>query len=141
MSFKSVIQYIIEHNKKTSTLKKNPQSPILMKTILSEILAPDFNQKVMLYTQNVSKRLVFIFNRMNTIGYLMRSPVLKSMGYHPLINSELPIKFARNLDLFMNHFKNFSTQTQEHIIQEFIKYIYDDMQNLILERNSDLKLS
>ena len=141
MSFKSVIQYIIEHNKKTSTLKKNPHSPILMKTILSEILAPDFNQKVMLYTQNVAKRLVFIFNRMNTIGYLMRSPVLKSMGYHPLINSELPIKFARNLDLFMNHFKNFSTQTQEHIIQEFIKYIYDDMQNLILERNSDFRPS
>lgn len=139
MSFKSVIQYIIEHNKKTSTLKKNPRSATLMKTVLDEILAPDFNQKVMLYTQNVSKRLVFIFNRMNTIGYLMRSPVLKSMGYHPLINSELPIKFAKNLDLFMKHFKNFSTQTQEHIIQECINYIHDDMQNLLLERNPESK--
>jgi hypothetical protein len=137
MSFKSVIQYIIEHNKKISTLKKNPQAPILMKTVLNEILAPDFNQKVMLYTQNVSKRLVFIFNRMNTIGYLMRSPTLKSLGYHPLINSEIPIRFAKNLEVFMNHFKNFSLQTQEHIIQEFINYIHQDNQNLLLAHNQE----
>lgn len=141
MSLKSVIQYIIEHNKKMCTLQKNPKSPLLMKTILNEILAPDFNHKVMLYTENVSKRLVFIFNRMNTIGYLMRSPALKAMGYHPLINSELPIKFAKNLDIFMKHFKNFSQQTQEHIIQEFINYIHNDMQNLILEKNSDFNHS
>ena len=139
MSFKSIIQYIIEHNKKTSTLKQNPHSPILIQTVLDEILAPDFNQKVLLYTQNVSKRLVFIFNRMNTIGYLMRSPVLKSMGYHPLINSELPIKFAKNLALFIQHFKNFSAQTQEHIIQECINYIYDDMQNLVVENSAELQ--
>lgn len=52
-----------------------------------------------------SNRLIFIFNRLTSLGFLMRSPLLKGLGFHPVINTESPAKFINNLKLFLYYFQ------------------------------------
>lgn len=64
-----------------------------------------------------SNRLIFIFNRLTSLGFLMRSPLLKGLGFHPVINTETPTKFINNLKLFLNYFKALDQEQKENYIK------------------------
>ena len=46
----------------------------------------------------------------------MRSPILKGLGYHPLINTELPIQFSDYLPYFYQHFHQYPKDLQKELI-------------------------
>ncbi len=72
--------------------------------------------------QNIFKRLIFIFNRLTISGYLLRSPVLKGLGYHPLIHTEYPIKFLENYPLFISYFKDWSEQEKDDFLDAVLLF-------------------
>lgn len=65
---------------------------------------------------NQTSRLIFIFNRLTSLGFLMRSPLLKGLGYHPVINTETPAKFINNLKLFLKYFEKLDEQEKHDCI-------------------------
>jgi len=73
----------------------------LVQTCLSFLLNPNSIPKIQQYFTNQASRLIFIFNRLTSLGFLLRSPLLKGLGYHPLINSEVPIKIANDIEIFI----------------------------------------
>jgi len=95
--------------------EKDPQE---LKTWLADALRSQQLQKISVEKlQNISKRLIFIFNRLTISGYLLRSPVLKGLGYHPLIHTELPIKFLENMSLFTAYYANLSDVEQDELLE------------------------
>jgi hypothetical protein len=68
------------------------------------------------YLENYTSRLIFTFNRLTSLGYLLRSPVLKGLGYHPLINTEVPSKLKQNFDLFVQLLKKESYEKQIEVL-------------------------
>lgn len=80
---------------------------------------PSANKQAQLYFQNLTNRLIFIFNRLTSLGYLLRSPLLKGHGYHPLINSEVPNRIAENFPIFLQHFLNKSESEKLIFLKQF----------------------
>jgi len=68
------------------------------------------------FLENHTSRLIFTFNRLTSLGYLLRSPVLKGLGYHPFINTEVPAKLKQNFELFVQLLGNESYEKQIEII-------------------------
>lgn len=68
------------------------------------------------FLENHTHRLIFTFNRLTSLGYLLRSPVLKGLGYHPLINTEVPSKLKQNFELFVQLLKNESYEKQIEVL-------------------------
>lgn len=77
---------------------------------------PAIHDQLIAHFQQLSKRLVFIFNRLTAHGYLMRSPILKGLGYHPLIHTELPTQFLEYLPIFYQQFKQYPDDLQKQLI-------------------------
>ena len=78
-------------------------------------------EKIQHFKQQTN-RLIFIFNRLTSLGFLMRSPHLKGLGYHPLINTETPNRFANQLEIFINLFNHCSLDEQYEMINELMQY-------------------
>lgn len=84
--------------------------------LIQHTLKPNAEIQHIEHFQYLSKRLIFIFNRLTANGYLMRSPILKGLGYHPLINTELPIQFSDYLPYFYQHFQQYPKDLQKELI-------------------------
>lgn len=87
-----------------------------VEVLRQHMLTPDTQVQHIEHFQYLSKRLIFIFNRLTANGYLMRSPILKGLGYHPLINTELPIQFSEYLPYFYQNFQHYPKDLQEELI-------------------------
>jgi hypothetical protein len=74
------------------------------------------------YFQQHTNRLIFIFNRLTSLGFLMRSPHLKGLGYHPLINTDTPNRFINHLEIFINLYSHTSIEEQYQIIHQLLEY-------------------
>jgi|LauGreDrversion4_2_1035121.scaffolds.fasta_scaffold16029_6 hypothetical protein len=93
------------------------------------------------YFQQHTNRLIFMFNRLTSLGFLMRSPYLKGLGYHPLINTDTPIRFANHLQIFMNLYSHTTTDQQYQIIHQLLEYakpqqdlnLSDEYENMCLK--------
>lgn len=88
----------------------------------------EFMDKKSIQYQNISKRLIFIFNRLTSLGFLLRSPILKGLGYHPVIHTELPKKFAEHIPQFLAFFNQLPEPSQLKLIEDCIK-IQDVLQS------------
>jgi hypothetical protein len=78
-----------------------------------------FFQNIQTMLQNHSHRLIFIFNRMTSLGFLLRSPLFKGMGYQPLIHTEAPLRLNENFLSFVNYYQNQDLNTKASLISHF----------------------
>jgi hypothetical protein len=94
------------------------------------------------YFQQHSNRLIFMFNRLTSLGFLMRSPHLKGLGYHPLINTDTPNRFVNHLQIFMNLYSHKTIDEQYQIIHQLLKYTKpkQDLNFRLEKENMYLKL-
>jgi hypothetical protein len=102
-------------DKKTQNLKPDIQ---LIKGTLQSQEIYELNS---IAFQNMSKRLIFIFNRLTTLGYLLRSPILKGLGYNPLIHTELPKKFSEQFPQIIQTLQELPHHMQLQVIQETLQ--------------------
>jgi len=72
-------------------------------------------KEVQLLLQNHSHRLIFMFNRLTSLGFLLRSPLFKGLGYQPLIHTEAPMKIAENFVWFVEHYQQQTAQTKAEV--------------------------
>lgn len=88
--------------------------------VLSDFLDNDEVALTARFIENHTGRLIFTFNRLTSLGYLLRSPLLKGLGYHPLINTEAPTKLKQNFEIFVQLLKTESYDRQLEIIQHIL---------------------
>lgn len=87
-------------------------------------------EQIQYYFQNVTNRLIFIFNRLTTLGYLLRSPLLKGLGYHPFMNSDVPNRLSVNTELFLNHFLSLNETQKFNLLEKFMVESYSSQNTL-----------
>lgn len=100
-----------------------------------QILHQDNSEKlkksVNLMLQNHSHRLIFMFNRLTSLGFLLRSPLFKGLGYQPLIHTEAPLKIAENFAWFIELYHQQTADTQAELISNFIPARSLQLQNRV----------
>ncbi len=74
-------------------------------------------QALQTHLQYQSQRLIFIFNRMTSLGFLLRSPIFKGMGYQPLIHTEAPLRLFTNFLHFIQQYQTHNAETQSLILE------------------------
>lgn len=109
------IQSGLSADKKTQDLR--PDTQLIQKILQSQEIL-ELNS---IAFQNMSKRLIFIFNRLTTLGYLLRSPILKGLGYNPLIHTELPKKFSEQFPKIIQTLQELPHDIQLQVIQEALQ--------------------
>lgn len=70
----------------------------------------------------------------------MRSPYLKGLGYHPLINTDTPIRFANHLQIFMNLYSHTTTDQQYQIIHQLLEYAKPQQDLNLSDENENMCL-
>lgn len=88
--------------------------------VLSDFLDEDEVKLTAHFIENNTGRLIFTFNRLTSLGYLLRSPLLKGLGYHPLINTEAPLKLKQNFEVFIQLLKKEPYERQLEIVQHVL---------------------
>ncbi|HBB53262.1 MAG TPA: hypothetical protein DCZ80_05125 [Legionellales bacterium] len=109
------IQSGLSADKKTQDLR--PDTQLIQKILQSQEIL-ELNS---IAFQNMSKRLIFVFNRLTTLGYLLRSPILKGLGYNPLIHTELPKKFSEQFPKIIQTLQELPHNIQLQVIQEALQ--------------------
>jgi hypothetical protein len=91
-----------------------------IKECIDYLLNPDSLSEIKQYFANHSSRLIFIFNRLTSLGFLLRSPLLKGIGYHPLINTDVPNRLFNNLEILIQFLTNASHDKQYSFVQRIL---------------------
>lgn len=119
--------------------KKNSSSEFKLEVIQNLFKSHDILELNSTHFQNISKRLIFIFNRLTTLGYLLRSPMLKGLGYHSLIHTELPKKFSEQLPQILKTIQELPESSQLQLIQDCLQLRIPQETLSISDRRQDEK--
>lgn len=109
----------------------------LIEPCLSFLLNPNSIPKIQQFFANQTSRLIFIFNRLTSLGFLLRSPLLKGLGYHPLINTDVPNRIASNFEIFIPLLSNASSEEQYFIIRKILSLNSDPLANSSMKFNRE----
>jgi len=118
--FYVTLKHIIEILLKNAHIRPETNFKHKIKVLQSALYDPKELENIHTYFQNQTHRLIFIYTRLTSLGFLMRSPLLKGLGFHPLINTETPVKMMNNLNIFIEILKQAPIEEQYRALEQMV---------------------
>lgn len=118
--FYVALKHVLEVLLKNAHIRPETDLKHKIKVLQSALCDPKELENIHSYFQNQTHRLIFIYTRLTSLGFLMRSPLLKGLGFHPLINTETPAKMMNNLTIFIEILKQAPSEEQYRALEQMV---------------------
>lgn len=127
--FYVALKHVIEMLLKNAHIRPETDLKHKIKVLQAALYEPKELENISAYFQNQTHRLIFIYTRLTSLGFLMRSPLLKGLGFHPLINTETPARMTNNLNIFIEILKQAPIEEQYRALEQMVIAINPEKEN------------